>query len=339
MRRGAAVLFTLLLTVQGVSMVGAAVAAMPENLLLPLDCTLGQDCWVVRYVDHDPGPGVMDYTCGGMTGDKHNGTDFAIRDLGAMASGVLIKAAAAGKVSAVRDGMEDRLIDAGTSASVGGRECGNGVRIDHGDGWFTLYCHMRRGSPLVKEGDDVIAGQPLGLIGLSGQTSFPHLHFDLRHHEQAVDPFTGPNRTSACGAGKAGLWHRAVVQSIDKRPPLLTNSGITTSVPEKVDLRKGWHRARALPTTSPSLTLWVDGYWFEKGDVVRFLLIGPDERVIIDRQFDVGSDHQRWFSFASAPRPSEGWPGGWYQGEVQVQRAGTTIRDVVISTVEIQAVE
>ncbi len=338
MRTAAAVLFALFLLLQGPALVGMAMAAMPEDLVLPLDCTPGQDCWVVRYVDHDPGPGAKDYTCGGMTGDKHNGTDFAIRDLGVMSSGVLIRAAAAGKVSAVRDGMEDRLIDDSTSVSVGGRECGNGVRVDHGDGWFSLYCHMRRGSPLVKEGDDVIAGQPLGLIGLSGQTSFPHLHFDLRHHDQAVDPFTGPNRTSACGGGEAALWHRDVLEAIDDQPPLLTNSGITTSVPEKVDLRKGWHQARALPATSPSLTLWIDGYWFEKGDQVRFLLIGPDERVIIDRQFDVGGDHQRWFSFASAPRPPGGWPDGRYQGEVEVRRVGRTIREALVSAVEVYPV-
>lgn len=335
MHRIAAVFFAMSIVPLSSTAPSPAMAAMPDNLLLPLDCQPGQNCWVVRYVDHDPGPGAKDYACGGMTGDGHKGTDFAIRDLAAMSAGVTVHAAAAGRVSAVRDAMEDRLIDTTGQESIGGRECGNGVRIDHGDGWISLYCHMRRGSPLVMEGDEVIAGQPLGLVGASGQTSFPHLHFDLRHHDQAVDPFVGPKRTSACGPDKASLWRQDVREIIKYRPPLLTNSGITAATPDKGDTRKGWHRARTLPAKSPSLTLWIDGYWFEQGDQVRFLLKGPDQQMVIDRRLDVGRHHQRWFSFASAPRPLGGWPQGHYRGEVHVQRAGSAIQETIASTVEI----
>ena len=271
--------------------------AKPENLLLPLDCEPGKTCWVVRYVDHEPGPDAGDYACGPMTGDGHKGTDFAVRDLAAVTAGVTVRAAAAGRVSAVRDGMEDRLIDASDVATVGGRECGNGVRIDHGDGWMSLYCHLRRGSTIVLEGDEVTAGQPLGLVGLSGQTSFPHLHFDLRKNDQPIDPFVGTERSAACGPGEAPLWDRDVRKALDYHLPLLTNSGIAATVPDKDDTRKGWHREPALPAHSPSLTLWVDGYWFEQGDKVAFRLEGPDRRVVIDRAFEIGQRRQRWFSF------------------------------------------
>ena len=66
---------------------------------------------MLRYVDHDPGPGVRDYMCGGLTGDGHKGTDIAIRDLAAMAAGVEVRAAAAGVVDALRDGMADVSVD------------------------------------------------------------------------------------------------------------------------------------------------------------------------------------------------------------------------------------
>ena len=335
MNKRAAIFFALSLLPAGLATTSGARAAMPEDLMLPLDCEPGRNCWVVRYVDHDPGPGAKDYACGGMTGDGHKGTDFAVRDLAAVSAGVVVRAAAAGRIAAVRDGMEDRLIDASSTETVGGRECGNGVRIDHGDGWVSLYCHMRRGSPLVMEGDEVTPGQPLGLVGLSGQTSFPHLHFDLRHHDQPIDPFVGPKRTAECGPDKASLWDPKVRDAIDYRPPLLTNSGITAATPDKDDTRKGWHRTRTLPTKSPSLTLWIDGYWFEQGDQVRFLLKGPGEQMVVDRQFELGRNRQRWFSFASAPRPLGGWPKGIYRGEVQVQRAGSAIREAIASTVEV----
>ncbi len=312
-----------------------AVMAGPSDLLLPIDCEPGRSCWIVRYVDHGVAEDVRDYACGRMTGDGHKGTDFAVRDLAAIMAGVKVFAAASGRVAAVRDGMEDKLINARDVAQVGGRECGNGVRIDHGDGWTSLYCHLRRGSITVIEGDAVDAGQPLGLIGLSGQTSFPHLHFDVRYKDQPVDPFVGVDRDADCGPGAAPLWHRDVRKALAYRPPLLTSSGIAARVPEKEDARKGWHRETAVPSHSPSLTLWVDGYWFEPGDRVAFKLEGPDRNIVIDRAFEIGQRRQRWFSFASAPRPFGGWQPGTYHGEVRVQRAGRVADEVIGSEVRV----
>lgn len=333
MRRTAVLVLALLVT--SVAAGGVSVAAPPANLLLPLDCIPGQTCWVVRYVDHGPGHDVQDYACGPISGDGHKGTDFAVRDLAAITKGVKVFAVAPGRVVAVRDGMEDRLINARDVATVGGRECGNGVRIDHGGGWVSLYCHLRRGSTMVNEGDEVGAGQTLGMVGLSGQTSFPHLHFDIRKNDQPVDPFVGEQRDAACGPGEEPLWSREVRKALDYRPALLTSSGITASVPEKDDTRKGWHRETILPTQSPSLTLWVDGYWFDQGDKVAFRLVGPDRSVVIDRTFEIGQQRQRWFSFASAPRPFGGWPRGTYRGEVRVQRVGRAIDDVIGTEVRV----
>ena len=79
----------------------AARAEMPTDLALPLDCTPGEDCWILRYVDLDPEPGAQDYMCGELTSDGHQGTDFAIRNLAVMAEGVLVRAAAAGVVEGV----------------------------------------------------------------------------------------------------------------------------------------------------------------------------------------------------------------------------------------------
>lgn len=334
MHRSAIFLLAFSMVSAAVTIDGTALAATPEDLALPIDCQPGQSCWVVRYVDHDPGPGTKDYACGAMTGDGHKGTDFAVRDLAAVTAGIAVLAAAPGRVAAVRDGMEDRLIDAG-AGTVGGRECGNGVRIDHGGGWMSLYCHLRRGSTLVAEGDDVAAGQPLGLVGASGHTSFPHLHFDLRQNGQPIDPFVGTSRSSSCGPGEEPLWRREVRTALAYQPRLLTNSGITATVPARDDTRKGWHRDEALPAQSPTLTLWVDGYWFQQGDKVAFKLRGPDRSMVIDRQFEIGQNRQRWFSFASAPRPFGGWPEGTYRGEVRVQRAGSAIQETIASTVEV----
>jgi murein DD-endopeptidase MepM/ murein hydrolase activator NlpD len=298
---------------------GAPAAQALEQLALPIDCAPGTDCWVLRYVDHDPGPGVRDYVCGGVSGDDHNGTDIAIRDLAAMAAGVEVRAAAAGVVDALRDGMADTSVDEVGRAAVGGKECGNGIRLAHGDGWTTWYCHLRRGSLMVKQGDRVEAGQPLALVGLSGDTSFPHLHFDVRHGDEVIDPFVG-GESAGCGPGANPLWAAEVMQRLTYQPVLLTNAGFATAAPDKDDVRRGWHRLTSLPIASPALLLWVEGYWVAPGDRVTFRLRGPDGASVVDHAIEIDKGQQRWLGFAGAVRPGTSWPAGTYAGEVLLER-------------------
>jgi murein DD-endopeptidase MepM/ murein hydrolase activator NlpD len=62
--------------------------------------------------------------------------------------------------------------------------------VDHGGGWSSLYAHLLEAS--VNPGERVGTGQPLGLVGQSGNASGPHLHLELRHRQPqglvAVDP-------------------------------------------------------------------------------------------------------------------------------------------------------
>jgi murein DD-endopeptidase MepM/ murein hydrolase activator NlpD len=59
------------------------------------------------------------------------------------------------------------------------RILGNHVVVDHGDGVWSASAHLRRDSVVVAVGDRVRAGQQLGEVGNTGNTSEPHLHFQL----------------------------------------------------------------------------------------------------------------------------------------------------------------
>ncbi|MFH9611537.1 M23 family metallopeptidase [Streptomyces sp. NPDC017448] len=59
------------------------------------------------------------------------------------------------------------------------RILGNHVVLDLGGGVYAVYAHARRGSLRVKPGDRVRAGQEIGRVGNSGNTTEPHLHFHL----------------------------------------------------------------------------------------------------------------------------------------------------------------
>jgi murein DD-endopeptidase MepM/ murein hydrolase activator NlpD len=313
---GIAALVLLLLT-------ALPAAAAPQGLVLPIDCSPGADCWPLRYVDHDPGPGFRDYMCGGLGSDGHKGTDIAIRDLAAMAAGVEVRAAAAGLVDALRDGMADESVDDAGRPAIEGKECGNGIRLAHGDGWTSWYCHLRRGSLMVRQGDQVAAGQALALVGLSGDTSFPHLHFDLRHGDEPVDPFVGTEAAPECGLGRQPLWATEVLARLAYRPVLLTNAGFAAAAPRKEDVRRGWHQLSALPVTSPALVLWVEGYWVEPGDRVRFRLLGPDGGAILNQALEIDQPRQRWFGFIGEPRPGARWQPGAYAGKIVLERTDT----------------
>ena len=63
---------------------------------------------------------------------------------------------------------------------------GNTIIIDHGGGYSTLYAHNSRNR--VSEGQHVVAGQHIADVGSSGLSTGPHLHFEIRRNNVALDP-------------------------------------------------------------------------------------------------------------------------------------------------------
>jgi murein DD-endopeptidase MepM/ murein hydrolase activator NlpD len=57
---------------------------------------------------------------------------------------------------------------------------GNVVIIDHGQGEFSIFCHLHYGSVIVKTGDAVRQGARIGLLGAAGSPGLPHLHYQLQ---------------------------------------------------------------------------------------------------------------------------------------------------------------
>ena len=62
------------------------------------------------------------------------------------------------------------------------------VEINHGNGYVTRYAHNQR--VLVAVGDTVQKGQPIALIGSTGRSTGPHLHFEVLKQGRAVDPMS-----------------------------------------------------------------------------------------------------------------------------------------------------
>ena len=65
---------------------------------------------------------------------------------------------------------------------------GNMVILDHGNGIFTYYMHMS--GRTVKEGDEIIAGQQIGMVGSTGMSTGPHLHVSLFMNKEHANPLS-----------------------------------------------------------------------------------------------------------------------------------------------------
>ena len=100
----------------------------------------------------------------GVVDESHPGIDIAVP------LGTTVRASGGGSVTA-----------AGYDADYG-----LFVLLRHPSGYETMYGHMSR--LVAAEGDDVQAGQVIGLSGNSGRSTAPHLHFEIRRDNKSVDP-------------------------------------------------------------------------------------------------------------------------------------------------------
>ncbi|HND32830.1 MAG TPA: peptidoglycan DD-metalloendopeptidase family protein [Myxococcota bacterium] len=130
--------------------------------------------------------GGADWNCGGIYYSGHNGSDFGVGGWGGMDEGRRIVAAADGVVVGTNDGEYDRC-------STG--DCGdaNYVMIEHANGRRTWYWHLKQWTVAVSPGQAVTCGTHLGYAGSSGNSTGPHIHFEVREASgSASDPFDGP---------------------------------------------------------------------------------------------------------------------------------------------------
>jgi len=150
------------------------------------------------FVDHNPASGsVVDYNGGSRTYDGHTGIDISPQpyqwDM-MDNSRVEAIAAAPGTIVLRQDGNYDRRCQSDPSYVA------NAVILQHDDGSTTRYWHLKNGSVTTKAvGQTVAQGEYLGIVGSSGISGGPHLHFEVRDAaNNVIDPFAGPsNPTTA----------------------------------------------------------------------------------------------------------------------------------------------
>lgn len=184
-----------------------------SRLTPPIAGTPMVDVFYGAFIDHARGGDPHDYDCGVKAFAGHTGVDILLRNFRVQDAGVPVIAAADGVVAVAVDGSPDR----NTTWDAGGG-LGNHVVLSHASGLVTLYGHLRRNSVLVTPGMRVERGAPLGMVGSSGTSNWPHLHFEVNRNGLIVEPFAG-----RCGA-KTSLWESQLAY---QDAYLVTDAGLT----------------------------------------------------------------------------------------------------------------
>jgi murein DD-endopeptidase MepM/ murein hydrolase activator NlpD len=209
--------------------------ATPTGLSWPIDCVPGESCAHMGLPDIDDNGLVYDCSTAALAG--HEGTDIAIT-WEQMDAGVAVRAAADGEVFFASDGKYDRCPNAAVpdcqrpAQDLPGDRTGTNVCTDYGPycgtgtgscfwcfsggnvvvilheavrGVFaTRYDHLRQGSVRVRPGARVVRGQVIGEVGSAGNSTEPHLHFEVwgTGYYELADPWAGP-----CGPNLGpSLW-------------------------------------------------------------------------------------------------------------------------------------
>jgi murein DD-endopeptidase MepM/ murein hydrolase activator NlpD len=262
------------------------------------------DLFYGAYLDHDPGGGVRDHACGLKAYDGHSGVDILLRNFKVQDTGVPVLAAADGTVTWVRDGLFDR-----STTWEGTSGFGNVVEITHPGGLSTIYGHLRRGSVAVTDGQSVKRGELLGLVGSSGRSNWPHLHFEVRKDGASLDPFAGE-----CSPTES-LWaDQLAYQNAFK----VTDAGLTDQPATFAALLERPPTLNAFPLNAAGFRFWLQ-VANQPAAQTRFELLAPGGALRDAVQVQVGASFSMRYLVLEVPVSGElTEPGAWqirtYQG-------------------------
>lgn len=313
-----------------------------EGVTLPAAMPAGSYGWPLRstapsgdagfygisnFLDRDPSTGVSDWNCGARAYDGHRGLDvfpwpfpWTQMDNGT----VEVVAAAPGVIIGKEDGRPDR-------SCAFSQLPWNAVYVRHDDGSTAWYGHLRTGSVTATPvGGAVAAGERLGLIGSSGNSTGPHLHLEVYDAQNVlVDPYAGACHSGPSTWSAQEPYYVSTLSAVrtHSAPPVIAECPSTADTPHEAD------------RFAPGSTLYVGAYYRDQrfGQPSQFVVRRPDGSAAFTWSSSLNVDHYAasWWWW-SRWLPTDAPLGTWtleaaYQGQA-VTRTFTVGTGVATAT-------
>jgi len=282
------------------------------------------DVWgISNYVDQNQAyPNqILDYDCGARTYDTTNGYNHKGIDIFNWPfqwklmdnDEVEIIAAAPGQIIYKQGSQADR------SCTLGGGNW-NAVYIQHSDGSAALYGHMKQNSLTTKNvGDMVAEGEYLGIVGSSGNSTGPHLHFEVYSEIEwngvgtdiLVDPYSG-----TCNSMTGDSWWQN--QKPYNNPNI--NAALTHSAPPVFPNCPTQEITNESDEFTPGETVYLGIYLRDQvaGSSVNLKVLKPDNTVYSTWDFSLTDNYYASYWYWTNTMPSIFGEWTWqvtYQGQ------------------------
>ncbi len=286
---------------------GARLAAHPL-FVLPMKKATGftdPDFYLIsNYVDLNPAVGAgsfnqygstnQDYTCGNRSYDQnsgynHTGIDFSLYPFAwyKMANNqVEVIAAAAGTIVQKTDGYDDQSCGATTGPTA------NTLVVQHADGSKAYYLHFKKNSLTSKTvGQTVVQGEFLGIVGSSGFSTGPHLHFEVLNAANAfIEPFFV---NGGCNTTTSDSWWQSQVPYLDKKL-------VAISIHRQDPVENACPPAANTPNflndvilgETPKFYAW--GKFSQTNDPITYTLLRPNGTVYSTKNLTINGNYNAW---------------------------------------------
>ena len=214
---------------------------------------------------------MVDYNCGTKTYNSHKGLDiftWPFGQLKQLKNEVYVIAAAAGIIIGKSDGQPDNSCSFCTNCQW------NAVYIRHKNGPVSWYGHLKQNSLTTKSvGEPVEEGEYLGFVGSSGNSTGPHLHFEVYadiYASQLIDPYAGNCNTLN---GNVSWWKN---QREYNKPTI--NLLHTNFKPISIPACPGLETVNDRNVFNLSDTVYYTGYFVDQvvGNSITWRLYKPD---------------------------------------------------------------
>lgn len=250
---------------------------------------------------------VLDWNCGGRTYDQSSGYNHRGVDIFTWPFGwrkmdnneVLAVAAAPGTIIYKSDGNFDR------SCGFNSNDW-NAVYVRHADNSVAWYGHLKNGSLTAKAvGDTVVTGERLGVVGSSGNSTGPHLHFELYNAAgQLQDPYQGPCNT----LNNFSWWAQQPAYNVTRINKLMTQSAPpqfpSCPLPEVTNEKNVFRGGETLVTA---------GYYRDQqvGQQTQFSITRPDGTVTNNWSHNSPNSYAASYWWWSWSMPANAASGVW----------------------------